>query len=349
MVNETNLKSDLCKIQIFKDFEILSIEKINNGGYNSDIFKVILMEKNNKFSLICKYPPNNKLNIEYHLREILFYQKISNELLNANIPKCFNKKFSKEFLIVLQNLSNITEIKFKTGFKLNQVKLVLKQIAKVHSLFMNIHKKSLEKYFINQDWNLSKLINDNKLLYIKRTKSILKDIDNYKFLKKSTQNCLLKVITSYSNYYDKINNSIKYKSLVHGDLWLSNILFSNNEMYLIDWQFLFYGNSFIDIFFLIYTSISFEMLIKNENYLLNYYYNELISNKNINNEIINYDYKSFLLDLKLSKINSCLYLLSSNRTWLSELILNDKDKFKYIMNENFNFENLKLLNKTSLC
>ncbi|XP_020801950.1 uncharacterized protein LOC110178979 [Drosophila serrata] len=66
----------------------------------------------------------------------------------------------------------------------------------------------------------------------------------------------------------------KFNAIVHGDLWVNNIMFdrANNRAILVDFQDCFWGSPAIDLQFFFYTSLQLEILLTRQDELLKHYF-----------------------------------------------------------------------------
>lgn len=217
-------------------------------------------------SLVVKFMPeedssaNLVRNGNLALREVEFYKYAASEefkiYCHSNgmqnlIPKVYWAGIDGDKVTVV--LEDLSCSKYKTltpseGISLSQVKITLSTIAVVHaSGFHSINKHGTHQ--LDMPWDVTFLKEDVE-------KGLHRLIGIY------SDNPLAGTFKTFLPCLEKLlytaNSSPFLRTLIHGDLWTGNIMFSSDEksVSIIDWQFAHFGNPACDIITLLILSSS---------------------------------------------------------------------------------------------
>ena len=294
--NKINLKSIIYN-NIYKKYDIKDIiidENKMKGGYISDVINIILVLNNgNEIKCILKKSNigENKLSIiaeqlDLYNNECYFYEQLSH-YVNINIPKYYATIRDDNYNIIGLLMENVTDENIILNLNMNEqnvniVLSVIDNLTLLHSKFMN---KNLTKYFPSLKktnkltFNKSKFISDNIEHFIEKWKFILND--------KNIQ--ILRIINkNYKFIEDQLSNG--NLTLCHGDFKSPNIFYhvKNNNIILIDWQYIMYSKGVQDLIFFMIESFEINKINQLFNLLTNYYYIQLQKRTEINYSIEEY-------------------------------------------------------------
>ncbi|XP_022913058.2 uncharacterized protein MHO_3780-like [Onthophagus taurus] len=276
-----NLKVSNLKIEnaceIGENF-VSKVERIFIYGIKNDIdFQTSLILKT-----FSTNPATQSHNFDKQFQnESIFYKTILN-LLNKysrstlKTPKCF---YNNEKHLIFEDL---TLDGFKTKpkghrFDLNEAKLVIKEISKMHSASLSLQIKD-SKSFLEVLSNLHSFMNKegNQLLekcYLDHLNTSIKIFEENSeivtFLKSLKENVYSKVIEIFEK-------PTEIKVLNHGDLWGNNIFFKNDvDIKIIDFQMLHYGSPAMDLVYFLWINLDSENRKTNFKELLECYIENL--------------------------------------------------------------------------
>jgi hypothetical protein len=199
---------------------------IKRNGYGSN-FNILYI--NNDKTLIKK-KTINLYGIEKIKCEILFYNFIKNNNINIKIPKIYYYSYNT---IIMEYIND-------NKLNINYFNIILNKIMILHS-FDNI--------IINKNYYKQLLLEETIIKIKKRyqqIKSVINNYNNIKFVNNIKLNNFNNIIDSLYNFFniyiDKLDNYILQP--IHGDLQYNNIIFINDDFYLIDPKAIF-GSSYI--------------------------------------------------------------------------------------------------------
>ncbi len=148
------------------------------------------------------------------------------------IPKIYN--FDKKHIEMEKINQSLPSKKLQESFALG--------LAKLHSIKQkeygfyddNYIGLNIQKNILSENWG--EFFYKYRLLY---QINLIKDLEIKEHFLATLENLKNRLI-------DFLNENISYASLVHGDLWSGNVLYSNTDVYLID-PAIYYGDSEVDI------------------------------------------------------------------------------------------------------
>ena len=198
-------------------------------------FRKFFRKKNDNYTSIVVFAKQEKY------KNLLVYDAI-NRVLNKNkilAPRLYNENYEKNF-IEIQDFGNETifyKLKKNKGNKLNHFKKIINLLSQIQSI-----KNKKIKNFKNKTYKIPKY--DKKILI--KEANLFCDWYVKKFFSKSKKN-------KFSKKFKKIVKIIAYKlklgnnSFVHRDFHVSNLMFVNNRIGLIDSQDALIGNRAYDL------------------------------------------------------------------------------------------------------
>ena len=284
-------------------------------------------KKNNSIVVVANKEKNKNLLIYDAINKIL----IKNKIL---APKLLNQNYSSNY-IEIQDLGNETIFQLLKKKKINRYfifKKIIKNLNKLQSIKDKKIKNFKNRLYKVKEYNNNILFNETKLFcdwYVVNKLSKKKSIKfNYKFKKE------VKFLLSKLNY--------KNNTFVHRDFHVSNLMYLNNKIGVIDGQDALIGNQAYDLASLI-DDVRFKTSNKFKEKVYNYY---LRTNKKIKLKKFSIDFEilSVLRNLKIIGIFMRLAERDNKKKYL-KLIPYAWQMIDYRANKNKVFDNLIFLLK----
>ena len=284
-------------------------------------------KKNNSIVVVANKEKNKNLLIYDAINKIL----IKNKIL---APKLLNQNYSSNY-IEIQDLGNETIFQLLKKKKINRYfifKKIIKNLNKLQSIKDKKIKNFKNRLYKVKEYNNNILFNETKLFcdwYVINKLSKKKSIKfNYKFKKE------VKFLLSKLNY--------KNDTFVHRDFHVSNLMYLNNKIGVIDGQDALIGNQAYDLASLI-DDVRFKTSNKFKEKVYNYY---LKTNKKIKLKKFSIDFEilSVLRNLKIIGIFMRLAERDNKKKYL-KLIPYAWQMIDYRVNKNKVFDNLIFLLK----
>jgi len=277
--SEYNSIEDPYKINIKRDeikfndiIKYLPIKKIMKSfinlktGYicNIDLYDLIYND-NTKQSVILKL--NNDGNalsqtakkLDMYQKEIKFYRDIST-ILNVNVPKCFHIINTQQDQGML--LENLLVYKGKFDCNLNnntkELFIVIKELCNMHLRF----KFETSNDVIEQMKGLSTVKEITHYYELVKVR-YLKFRENVKYI---LTNDSLAIFDKIKSNFELIGNELSLYplSFCHGDYKSPNIFYKeDNEIVILDWQYIHLGKGVSDLVFLLVESIDYDETLCN--------------------------------------------------------------------------------------
>ena len=284
-------------------------------------------KKNNSIVVVANKQKNKNL---------LTYDAINKILIKNKIlaPKLLNQNYSSNY-IEIQDLGNETIFQLLKKKKINRYfifKKIIKNLNKLQSIKDKKIKNFKNRLYKVKEYNNNILFNETKLFcdwYVVNKLSKKKSIKfNYKFKKE------VKFLLSKLNY--------KNDTFVHRDFHVSNLMYLNNKIGVIDGQDALIGNQAYDLASLI-DDVRFKTSNKFKEKVYNYY---LKTNKKIKLKKFSIDFQilSVLRNLKIIGIFMRLAERDNKKKYL-KLIPYAWQMIDYRANKNKVFDNLIFLLK----
>jgi len=284
-------------------------------------------KKNNSIVVVANKQKNKNL---------LTYDAINKILIKNKIlaPKLLNQNYSSNY-IEIQDLGNETIFQLLKKKKINRYfifKKIIKNLNKLQSIKDKKIKNFKNRLYKVKEYNNNTLFNETKLFcdwYVINKLSKKKSIKfNYKFKKE------VKFLLSKLNY--------KNDTFVHRDFHVSNLMYLNNKIGVIDGQDALIGNQAYDLASLI-DDVRFKTSNKFKEKVYNYY---LKTNKKIKLKKFSIDFEilSVLRNLKIIGIFMRLAERDNKKKYL-KLIPYAWKMIDYRANKNKVFDNLIFLLK----
>ena len=284
-------------------------------------------KKNNSIVVVANKEKNKNL---------LTYDAINKILIKNKIlaPKLLNQNYSSNY-IEIQDLGNETIFQLLKKKKINRYfifKKIIKNLNKLQSIKDKKIKNFKNKLYKVKEYNNNILFNETKLFcdwYVVNKLSKKKSIKfNYKFKKE------VKFLLSKLNY--------KNDTFVHRDFHVSNLMYLNNKIGVIDGQDALIGNQAYDLASLI-DDVRFKTSNKFKEKVYNYY---LKTNKKIKLKKFSIDFEilSVLRNLKIIGIFMRLAERDNKKKYL-KLIPYAWKMIDYRANKSKVFDNLIFLLK----
>ena len=284
-------------------------------------------KKNNSIVVVANKQKNKNL---------LTYDAINKILIKNKIlaPKLLNQNYSSNY-IEIQDLGNETIFQLLKKKKINRYfifKKIIKNLNKLQSIKDKKIKNFKNRLYKVKEYNNNILFNETKLFcdwYVINKLSKKKSIKfNYKFKKE------VKFLLSKLNY--------KNDTFVHRDFHVSNLMYLNNKIGVIDGQDALIGNQAYDLASLI-DDVRFKTSNKFKEKVYNYY---LKTNKKIKLKKFSIDFEilSVLRNLKIIGIFMRLAERDNKKKYL-KLIPYAWKMIDYRSNKNKVFNNLIFLLK----
>ena len=284
-------------------------------------------KKNNSIVVVANKEKNKNL---------LTYDAINKILIKNKIlaPKLLNQNYFSNY-IEIQDLGNETIFQLLKKKKINRYfifKKIIKNLNKLQSIKDKKIKNFKNRLYKVKEYNNNILFNETKLFcdwYVVNKLSKKKSIKfNYKFKKE------VKFLLSKLNY--------KNNTFVHRDFHVSNLMYLNNKIGVIDGQDALIGNQAYDLASLI-DDVRFKTSNKFKEKVYNYY---LKTNKKIKLKKFSIDFEilSVLRNLKIIGIFMRLAERDNKKKYL-KLIPYAWKMIDYRANKNKVFDNLIFLLK----
>lgn len=341
-------KIELIKLNnIFKYLPIKKLLKSSRNlktGYicNIDLYDIIYND-NTKQSVVLKL--NNDGNVlsetakklNMYQKEVKFYRDIS-PILNINVPKCYHIINTEKYQgVLLENL-----LDYKGNFdcdlnkNMNRLFIVVRDLCSMHLRFkfeteMDVIQSIKDLSTVNKINHYYELVQNRYSKFRDNVQNILMDVN-------------LEIFDKIKCNFKKISDKLSSYPLnfCHGDYKSPNIFYKeNNEIIVVDWQYIHLGKGVSDLVFLLVESIDFDLNLCNT---IKHFYYKLYSENNTNYTYEQYDYE-FKLSLCIFPFFVCVWFNSEeidkliDSTFPLRFIRNLEKYYQYYLT-NFNFENI---------
>ena len=232
------------------------------SGQVGDCFRIILdwkQEKDSPSSLIAKCPAENQSSRDtarnLHLYEIeTSFFKFLSPRCKARVPECYFDEYDSKTgdgILILEDMVSAKQIPQMNGCSKIEVSMVLKEAAALHKSYWN------DEHLLSYPW-LTYSVSDERKKFVTDLLPVA-----YPEWKKRYQGRISEDIFEmgdilFSNYSEYSNVEEGPMTLIHGDLRLDNLLFTdeNKRAILLDWQTAAVGLPLNDVAYFISTSFA---------------------------------------------------------------------------------------------
>ena len=274
---------------------ILKSSKNLKTGYicNIDLYDLIYND-NTKQSVVLKL--NNDGNVlsetakklDMYQKEVTFYRDIAS-VLNVNVPKCFHIiNTQKNQGVLLENLLDYKgEFDCNLNNNINLLFIVIKELCNMHLRFKFETPNEVIKSMKGLS-TVKEITHYYELVKVRYSKFR----ENMKFI---LTNDSLAIFDKIKANFEFIGNELSLYPLnfCHGDYKSPNIFYKeDNEIVILDWQYIHLGKGVSDLVFLLVESIDFDENLCNT---IRHLYYKLYSETNSS-----YSYNQFEYDFNLS-------------------------------------------------
>lgn len=249
--------------------EIVSTERIQDlwSGYG-EIFRVVL--KGGNFNcIVCKHiklpssqshprgwntSTSNLRKIKSYKVEMAFYKTFSHRCTEfCKVPKYLSSSENpdtNESLILLEDLNDSGYYKRKENLSVKEVKVCLEWLANFHAQFLNI--QTIDLWDIGSYWHLATRPDEFNAMPSSKLKNEARRID-------------------------KVLNSCKYQTIIHGDAKVANFCFNSDysRVAAVDFQYAGRGCGIKDVIYLLGSCLTEHECKFHETELLEYYFSAL--------------------------------------------------------------------------
>ena len=270
-------------------------------------------------------------------KNLLIYDAVNKILIKNRIlaPNLISHSYKKNF-IEIEDFGNVSLIRVLKNKKNNKY-LFFKKIINLLNKLQKIKTKKI-KNFLNQNYKLE--LYKNKILY-----SEVKLFSDWYVKKKLNKNKSL-FKKKFQNEINKLLSQLNNKNVtfVHRDFHVSNLMYFENKIGLIDNQDALIGNKAYDL-----ASLIDDVRLKTDNRLKEKVFNYYIkTNKKINLKKFKEDFEilSILRNLKIIGIFTRLAFRDDKKKYI-QLIPHAWEMIDYRLKQNKIFKDLKLLLKNN--
>ncbi|XP_037922352.1 uncharacterized protein LOC119658746 [Hermetia illucens] len=270
-------------------------------------------------------PPNDpnaqmKKYLEIFPKEALMYEKAipkleevfqENNMKISIGPKCWKVVNNLEMLIIedlgVRKFSNADRL---NGMDIEHAKMVLSKLAQFHAASACVFEK--DSTFSKQI--ISSLMSEQAFGFFRIMQPMLwGTIIKYLKMWETCQeyvNRMEEMVSRMGDLYVDVYTPKpdEFNVLLHGDLWVNNIMFQHDEngqpkdILLIDYQMARYGSPVQDLIYFILSSTEYSIKVSEFDYMIKYYHRELVKNL----ELLKYPKAPpTLIDLHVAVVKKC--------------------------------------------
>lgn len=303
--------------------------------YNDNTIQSVVLKLNNDGNVLSETAKK----LDMYQKEVKFYRDISS-LLNVNVPECYhiiNTQTDQGML--LENLLNYKgEFDCNLNNNIKLLFIVIKELCSMHLRF--------------------KFETSNDVIESMKGLSTVKEITHYFELvkvrySKFRENVKFILTNDSLAIFDKIKSNFEFigdelslypLSFCHGDYKSPNIFYKeNNEIVILDWQYIHLGKGVSDLVFLLVESIDFNVNLCNT---IRHLYYKLYSETNSSYSYNQFEYE-FNLSLCMFPFFVCVWFNSEeidkliDSTFPLRFMRNLEKYYKYFLVD-FNFKKTKI-------
>ncbi len=261
----------------------IDLEQVG-GGYLGMYARLRLeydvLERDVPKSMFLKLPSQNPALREFSVaaglykREVLFYQSLA-PMLGVSVPKCYFSMFDEEtgdFVILLEDVPIGGPDRVPLSCTFNDARAVVTRLARMHARWWE--SPELARY----DW-LSPVDSLRDIVQERYSGWLAKSVRK---IAKHSDHSLSKVGRTIGANIEYVLERLSEhpQTLVHGDFWISKVLFSginSDEFTFIDWQFVGKGRGALDAGYFMW-SLPVSERRTHESTLMRMYHAELVAN-----------------------------------------------------------------------
>ncbi|CAL4063598.1 unnamed protein product [Meganyctiphanes norvegica] len=306
---------------------------------------------NKEYHLMVKMMNASPMDREFNrlsgtdIRELKIYQEVMDELnkfqeehgnneFQLALPKVYYGKCTQnEFVMVMENLKfeGYDTVATETGLNGDQLKLAVDYLAKLHAVSYAYDKKKsfLEKFpHFKNDLMTKRFFHFATNVGIMNTKTFLKTVSGKENLVKKIEKQESTLVNEYNEEMSD-QTSPKVMCLIHGDLWVKNLMFKfglgekgeqiTKAMHVLDWQRAYWNSSVLDLHFIFYTSTTKEVRDEHLEDLLRQYHSVFTAATNkLGTPVLNWNYEGFKAEYDRLQVFGILRGLIITQLLLSE-------------------------------
>ncbi|KAL7638680.1 UNVERIFIED_CONTAM: hypothetical protein RMT77_011252 [Armadillidium vulgare] len=255
-------------------------------------------------------------------REVEFYNLSKSEVFqsilenngkdHSIIPEVLFSEFKRDNLtILMKNMKslNYKTIMIKDGNNLDQTLKILSSIAIVHAAGLSYFKK-YENYGIEKFTNFS--------FFDQFLSSNIETLSKM-FAHNELREVFKKLVPVSRRIRDFPMKYPLFETVIHGDLWSNQCMFSRNEkdVVILDWQFSNVGNPVVDLMGMFFMSTDPAVLEEHLDEILDCYWQALNSNLKKNDVIVPCSFEDFVDNVECHWMTGFLYIASSIHDFLA--------------------------------
>ncbi|XP_055643743.1 uncharacterized protein LOC129779959 [Toxorhynchites rutilus septentrionalis] len=195
-------------------------------------------------------------------------------------PRMFKVDDSQNTVLVMEDLktSDYRMRDCRHGLNLKECEQVLEKMAKFHAASVVYFEQngpypdSLKHGTFSAD--LIERIETRYALSFDSYLQALEELQIPEYILKALKPYRGKLYSSVCNILN--SNDGELIVLNHGDIWVNNLLFNENDIMLLDYQTAFLGSSCFDLLYFIINSVSVVVRTESFDYLIDFYYNHFV-------------------------------------------------------------------------
>ena len=282
------LEQALSNSGIKAEIKSFSVEKVGTGQLGET--RRFIIEYNGDKSLehpktlVGKFPSDSEVaattgkDMGFYRGEVMFYRELADRT-KTKTPKCYAAEINQEnnFVLLLEDLAPATAGDHMAGCSVNDARLAMKEAAFLHAAFWNDHL--LEK----QDW----LYVPDGAQGFYTTDLIHSSWDYFRATHGSQMDPkVIEVCDQYVASHEKWNQPRSGpKCFSHNDFRVDNMLFSEKQVAVVDWQTSNYLSTGMDVAYFIGSAFNRDTRQAVEHDLLREYHQTLLAEGVLNYEL----------------------------------------------------------------
>jgi hypothetical protein len=267
-----------------RDVESIEVTQIGQGvGLMGDIFKIGLMPEGQvPESIVVKLPSSFEENRQQGINlgmfdaEIRFYDQLAPKV-KSGLPVIYHSEIqpgTAEFVVVMEDLSDLTLVDQRVGMTLDQAAAAVKILAAIHATWWNDVK--------NPDMEWIPSMDGPRIEFV--TELMPQILPTYlEAFAASLPEGGVELMETFSTRYLAVNSTVASRSpwtLAHQDYRVENLLFGppgSDQVVVLDWQGIGRGPGAYDLGYLLGGSLDTQLRRDNETNLVRTYHNILVA------------------------------------------------------------------------